>query len=320
METNKVFASGKVEESPLEIDFNQKTLSSTQLMVVWKAYQRLRHEKPELFGLKSTGLASLDYILQGGVEFGQYVLVGGAQKSGKTTLLKHLAQSYGEQDVNSIFFSAEMTNLQLGTMFISSATQIERSRIRGLGLEVEDWDMIENASENIGKLSLTFNYGFSTLRDMINVINAVESVTGRPIRAVFGDYIHLMEGPKGMNRQEQLAMISRGLKTLSITRELPIAVFFAAQLNRESVKGAVIEATSFLGSGQLERDMDIGMIIHNVKDEIDGKDIPNQKQITIVGSRETGVGECRVSYNGTTASLSNNVKIVEGQKESWWMP
>jgi replicative DNA helicase len=304
----------------MAIDFNQRTLSASELMVTWQAYQRLRHEQPELFGLKSTGLASLDFILQGGVEFGQYVLIGGSQKSGKTTLIKHMANAYGEQDVNSIFFSAEMTNMQLGTMFVSGATGIERSRIRGLGLEVEDWEKISEAAPDIGRLSLTFNYGFSTLTDIKNIIMEIESVTGRPIRAIFGDYIHLMEGPGGFNRQEAIAWISRGLKMLSITRELPMAVFFAAQLNRESVKGGLIQATAFLGSGQLERDMDIGMIIHNVKDDIDGKDIPNVKQITVVGSRETAVGECRVNYNGATATLSNQVKIVQGQKESYWYP
>jgi len=154
----------------MEIDFNQRTLSSPELMVTWQAYQKLRHEKPELFGLKSTGLASLDFILQGGVEFGQYVLVGGAQKMGKSTLLKHIANAYGEQDVNSIFFTAEMTNMQLGTMFVSGATGIERSRIRGLGLETEDWARISEAADEISKLSLTFNYGFSTLTDIKNII------------------------------------------------------------------------------------------------------------------------------------------------------
>jgi replicative DNA helicase len=297
----------------------QRTLSAEEMMQNWIRYQKLRHEYPEYFGLKSTGLASLDYILGGGVEYGQYVLVGGAQKSGKSTLLKHIAKSYGEQDVNSVFLSAEMTNMQVGTMFVSEATQIDRTRIRGLGLKDADWEIIEDKARDISKLSITFNYGFSTVKDIVECIDQVEYITQRPVKAVFGDYIHLMESKAGSNRQEQIASISRSLKLLTMTRKMPMAVFMAAQLNRESVKGVVIEMTSFLGSGQLERDMDIGLIIHNVKDD-DGDIVPNEKQITVVGSRETDTGECRVSYNGSTATLSNHLKIVQNQKESYWNP
>jgi len=303
----------------MEIDLTQRTMSAGQMVLTWKAYQRLRHEKPELFGLKSTGLASLDFILQGGVEFGQYVLVGGAQKGGKTTLLKHIAKTYGEQQVNSIFFSAEMTNMQIGSMFVSGATQIERSRIRALGLNAQDWEKIDAVEEEIRDLSLHFNYGFATIKDIKDVVKEVEKVTERPVRAIFGDYIHLMESKIGGNRQEQIASISRRLKLFSITHHMPVAVFMAAQLNRESVKGTVIEMTSFLGSGQLERDMDIGMIVHAVKDD-DGDDMPHQKQISVVGSRETGIGECRISYNAETATLGDNKKIVSGQKDDYWYP
>ena len=47
-----------------DIDYNQKTLNAAELMTAWKSFQKLRHEHPELFGLKSTGLASLDHIIQ----------------------------------------------------------------------------------------------------------------------------------------------------------------------------------------------------------------------------------------------------------------
>jgi replicative DNA helicase len=129
-----------------------------------------------------------------------------------------------------------------------------------------------------------------------------------------------MESKQGRTRQEQIASISRRLKLLSISRDWPMAIFMAAQLNRESVKGTVIEMTSFLGSGQLERDMDIGMIIHNIEDD-DGDALPNAKMISVVGSRETDIGECRVSYNGATATLGDHVKIVQDKKKgSYWQP
>ena len=62
------------------------TVSSKELSSQWIQIQKHKQEHPELYRLKSTGLAALDKILGGGLEPGQFVLVGGAQKSGKTTL------------------------------------------------------------------------------------------------------------------------------------------------------------------------------------------------------------------------------------------
>jgi hypothetical protein len=82
-------------------------------------------------------------------------------------------------------------------------------------------------------------------------------------------------------------------------------VIFATQMNRVSIRGGKYDANSFLGSGSQERDMDIGMIIHDVIDESTKRIVPNQKTISVVGSRETGVGELQVYYNPHTATLSD---------------
>lgn len=291
----------------------------------WMIYQKQRHEHPELFGLKSTGLAMLDTLLEGGIELGQYVLIGGAQKAGKTTLLMKLADSFARQRVNSIFFSAEMNNMQLGSMLFSTYSGIERSRIRKLGLEIADWTRLEIAGEKIEQLTLAFDFGFSTVSDIIDSIEEVEAKVGEPVKAIFGDYIHLMEEPgiKG-NMVQEIASISKKLKRLTMSRvakgNFPIAVIFASQLSREAVKGEVWSATSFYGSGQLERDMDLGMIISAARDETasDRREIPNRRKITIVGSRETPTGECEVAYNPNTATISDAVALKATLRSRVW--
>ena len=300
-----------------------RLLYANELTTEWLAYQRLRYQYPEKFALKRTGLKQLDLILEGGIELGQYVLIGGAQKAGKTTMLLKVAKSFGEQGVNSVIFSAEMSNMQLGTMLFSTISGVERSKIRKLGLEIADWGLLETAAGEIGHLSIAFDYGFSSVRDITKIIPEIEAKTQMPVQAVFGDYIHLMEDPDSRgSRQDEIASISRSLKRMALNAKFggvghdPMAVIFAAQLNREAVKGRLIQATSFLGSGQLERDMDIGLIIHEVEDEINKRPIPNIRKITVVGSRETPVGDCEIMYNGATATLSDKVTVQT--KERYW--
>ena len=74
-----------------------ETLSSAELVKQWMEWQKLRHERPELFGLKSTGITDLDKIIGGGIELGQLVYVGGGQKSGKTTLLMRINKAFMKQ-------------------------------------------------------------------------------------------------------------------------------------------------------------------------------------------------------------------------------
>ena len=300
-------------------------LYADQMAVVWPEYQRQRHANPEKYALRSTGLRQLDVILAGGIELGQYVLIGGAQKSGKTTLLMKVAKTFGMQRVNSILFSAEMTNMQLGTMLFSTYSGVERTKMRALGLEIADWEKIEVAGKEIEKLTLAFDYGFSTINDIVYIIPEVEAKTGIPVQAIFGDYIHLMEDPTpGNNRMNEIARISRGLKRLSNSlRDKegnfhdPMAVIFAAQLNREAVKAQIIESTSFLGSGQLERDMDIGMIISKMKDDITAtRDHKFLRKVTVVDSRETDVGDCIVAYDGATATISDKINISTNKPTS----
>jgi replicative DNA helicase len=296
-----------------------QTQTSKQFQQSWLEHQRSRHNNPDKYKLVSTGLFTLDDILGGGYELGQYVLIGGAQKSGKTTLLMKFMKAAALQDKHFIWFGAEMNNLQLGTMIFSNITGIERSKIRRIGLEMFDWPALEQAGKDIEEWDGYFNYGFATMKDIETVLKEVEDQSGKPIDIVFGDYIQLMESPttKG-GRSYEIEAISRSIKHLTLDRKQPMACVFAAQLNRESIRGSIVDANAFLGSGSLERDMDLGMIIHDVKDENNPDHIvQNQKDIIIVGSRETATGDVRVLYNGATAEI-RDMDLSQRPEVDYW--
>jgi len=290
----------------------QRLASSPEMAKLWLEHQRLRHEHPEDFGLKSTGIEALNHILGGGIELGQFVVVGGADKSGKTTLLLAIAKAFGKQNVNSLFLSAEMNILQMGTMMFASTSGISRGKIRSVGLEPDDWRILEDVSPKISKMKIWWSDTLSTMEHIKEVCNEVKHNTGEDVRAIFIDYIQLMQASKSkQNRTEEILYLSLQAKRLTLDRLLPTAVFAASQRNRESIKSGLVSSRDFLG-GSLERDMDIGMIIDEEKDQNNptGKSFPNMKRITIVGSRETDKGSCLVFHDGATA-LIEDTELVQ---------
>ncbi len=284
------------------------TVSSKELSNQWIQLQRHKQEHPELYRLKSTGLAALDKILGGGLEPGQFVLVGGAQKSGKTTLLSCLTETMARQHMNVLYLSGEMTTIQMASIFFSRLSRIDRTRIRAINLDETDWVKLENAAAKFEKFNIWWNHGFSSVTDINNIITEMETVHGVEFDCIMVDYIQLMEAPEiksGGNRVTDLSYISRNLKRRTLSGKKPKLIIAAAQINRQSIRGNLYDANSFLGTGDLERDMDIGMLIKAVQDPITGVENKHRKQIIVVGSRETEIGVCETYYNGSIASIED---------------
>lgn len=291
----------------MKINKKVDLITSEELSKEWIAKQKLRHSNPELFGLKSTGLKTLDEILGGGIELGQLVYAGGKEKSGKTTLLTTMAQSFAEQKMNYAMLSAEMTNMQMGNLLFSNIADVERTLIRSIKLETIHWQKIEKAGKKIADFTGYWGYGFSTISDIVAVLDHIEKETNKPVDAVILDYIQLMEVEKvKMNRVQEIEYISRSLKRMSIDRGQPMIVVAATQLNRESIRSKLYDAQAFLGSGALERDMDIGLIVHDIETPLTVSKVKtNKKKITIVGSRETKADSIEVYYDGSKARMAD---------------
>jgi replicative DNA helicase len=283
----------------------------------WKVYQRDRESNPELYKLRSTGLRGLDHILGGGVDYGNMVIYGGAQKIGKSTMLQCTAQAFGKRGEPFIYFSGEMTNMAMATRLVCSVSGVDKNRVRRIALDDLDWKEIDEAEKQIATYKGWWNYGFSTIKQVASIIDQLEKDEGIDIRTVFIDYFQLMEHPIGRQRNESLEDLSHAFKRMTINRNKPMLVFLAAQLNRQSIRGQIVDANSFLGTGALERDMDVGVIITNAKDET-GKVLDNYRDLVVVGSRDTAISHCRIRFNGTTATLADMDAVSSPIDLDYW--
>jgi replicative DNA helicase len=303
--------------------YKPKPIAAGEMTKQWLAWQHKRHENPELYAPKSTGLRALNVAMGGGIEFGQYILIGGDPGAGKTTLLGCISDAFGRQMVNSLSLSNEMSTMQLGTLFFSMYSKVDRTRIRAAKLEIADWEVLEIAGKEIDKLTLAFDYGFSSVGDIHLAIDDIEERTGEPVMAIFGDYFHLMDEPNFRGpRTEEEAYISRNLNALKNSKDKVLrAVVFAAQKRKQDIERGTTSMAAFHGSSQLSKDMDIGIFIDNIPDEVTpGRFVPNRKKVTIVKGRELASSEpFEVGYNGSIATFYDlGADTKEQAAERYW--
>lgn len=289
-----------------------QTLTSKELSDLWLKHQHDRQDNRGKFALVKTGLAALDKVLGGGIELGQLVYVGGPQKSGKTTLMVKFLTSFASQGIPTIWFGAEMNNMQIGNVVFAGMAGVQRTKIREIGLEEEDWKALNKAAVAVQNMPVFWNYGFSTVEDIWQVLLEVEKQHKTTIRAIFVDYLQLMEteDSKG-GRSAEVEQLSRRLKRLTLARKEPLSVIAATQLNRVSIRGGLFDANAFLNSGGIERDSDIAMIIHDAMHDLTKQPMPGVKRIDVVASRETEVGHAFVRYNGSVAEICDVDDIPE---------
>ncbi|HEY4482531.1 MAG TPA: DnaB-like helicase C-terminal domain-containing protein, partial [Candidatus Brocadiaceae bacterium] len=123
------------------------------------------------------------------------------------------------------------------------------------------------------------SYGMGSLSEAPIFIDDVPGLTVLEVRAkarrlkaqyniqmVVVDYLQLMEAPRGIeNRQQEISIISRGLKSLA--RELSIPVIAVSQLNRsvEAREGHRPRMSDLRESGSIEQDADVIVLLHRDK-------------------------------------------------------
>jgi replicative DNA helicase len=130
----------------------------------------------------------------------------------------------------TLFFSLEMSHLEITQRLLSSEAQVNASRMRNGKLHEADWPKISHAIGRLGEAPLYIDDNPNlTLMDMRAKARRLKSRDG--LELIIVDYIQLMTGRNSAeNRQVEVSEISRGLKILA--RELEVPVIALSQLSR----------------------------------------------------------------------------------------
>ncbi|UTY30981.1 replicative DNA helicase [Treponema putidum] len=247
------------------------------IMPTLEVLEKMHERKGEYTGVPS-GFANLDNMTYG-FQNSEFIIIGARPSVGKTALAMTMAAHIAiDEKIPTAFFSLEMSDMQLVQRLIASRSKINSNRIRSANLTARDFTKV---SETCGALYEAPFY----LVDMPNMklldLRAIARQLCSPpynVRIIFIDYITLITGENAsiQQRHEQIAEISRSLKSLA--RELNIPVVALSQLTRDA-EGKKPGLADIRESGSLEQDADVVMFLHRERvetSEDEAKPIPTE--------------------------------------------
>ncbi|MBP3765824.1 MAG: replicative DNA helicase [Bacilli bacterium] len=229
--------------------------------VITKAQSNLE-QLSELGGNVTGLITGFDEIdnLTSGLHSSELIIIAARPAMGKTAFALNLATNVAIKNNKTVaVFNMEMPAEQLANRMFAAEGQIEGYKLSTGNLLKSDWNKLDEA---ISRLSDAKIYIDDTPGMTISEIKAkcrrLASSTG-DLGMVVIDYLQLITGSAKYagNRQQEIAEISRALKTLAMELSIPIVAL--AQLSRsvESREDKRPLLSDLRESGSIEQDADI---------------------------------------------------------------
>ncbi|WP_457631408.1 replicative DNA helicase [Oceanithermus sp.] len=235
--------------------------------LVTQAHERIAHLREEgaITDLIPTGFADLDRLI-GGLGPGSLNIIAARPSMGKTAFALTIAQNVALRDgVPVAIFSLEMPALDLVLRMLSSEARVDMNRIRQAQLSDRDYERLVKAAGRIYEAPI-FIDDTPGLTLMEVRARARRLAVHHDVKLIIIDYMQLMSGGQssrnGENRQQEIAAISRGLKSLA--RELEVPVVALSQLSRavENRPNKRPMLSDLRESGSIEQDADLVVFIY----------------------------------------------------------
>ncbi|HLE88219.1 MAG TPA: replicative DNA helicase, partial [Candidatus Brocadiaceae bacterium] len=279
-------------------DITQKKFNtaSTRLNEILKEtfsrIENLHDRQSRLTGL-SAGFYDLDDITCG-LQPSELIIVAARPSMGKTSLVLNIVEHVGVVEKKPVvIFSLEMSAQQVAQNMLCSHARIDAHKLRMGFLDDKQWSDL--------------SYGLGSLSEAPIFIDDTPGLTVLEVRAkarrlkaqydiqlVAVDYLQLMESSRAENRQQEISVISRRLKSLA--RELEIPVIAVSQLNRsvESREGHRPRMSDLRESGSIEQDADVIVLLH--RDNYYDPDKDNTAELIIAKQRNGPTGVVKLTF------------------------
>lgn len=204
--------------------------------------------------------------LTNGLKPGQLVVVAGRPGVGKSTVAMDMARHAARGKASVMFASLEMTRDELLMRLACAEAGVRFSEVRRGRRGTLSWNercRVREAQERIKDMPLRIEDQFDMTLGQIRAAARKMARSQRGLDMLVVDHIGLVTpADTRVNRQEQVAGFSRGLKNLA--KELAIPVIEVAQLNRgpEQRIDKKPQLSDLRESGALEQDADMVVLVY----------------------------------------------------------
>jgi replicative DNA helicase len=279
---------------------------------VLKQIEELTQKGDGLTGVP-TGFTNLDRLTSGW-QPSDLIIVAARPGMGKTSMVLAVALNAARDFGKGVaLFSLEMASTQLVQRLISMEAEIAGSKMRNGKLEDYEWQQLQTTVERLSNVPI-----FIDDTPAINIFE-VRAKCRRmkqqhDIQLVIIDYLQLMTGStegKGGNREQEIAGISRALKSLA--KELNIPVIALSQLSRAvEVRGGSKrpQLSDLRESGSIEQDADIVAFIYRpeyyqILEDESGQSLKGIAEFIVAKHRHGALDTVKMRFMDTFAKFAN---------------
>ncbi len=237
-----------------------------------------------------------------GLQRGDLIVLAGRPSMGKTALALNFARNAAVDDGLPVgIFSLEMASEALVLRLLCSEAKVNQMAVRTGRLNS---DQMRNLTEHVDKLNQAPIFIDDT--PAMNVLElrakARRLKSQHNVQLIIVDYLQLMEGHKGENRQQEITHISRSIK--AIAKELEIPVIALSQLSRATEtrdKSKKPQLSDLRESGAIEQDADVVLFVYrpeyyDIAEFEDGLPTHNRCEVIIGKQRNGPTGSSRLVF------------------------
>jgi len=186
-------------------------------------------------GIQS-GFYDFDALTQG-LNRGDLIVLGGRPAMGKTSISLNIALNIAERNSFPVcIFSLEMSKEQITYRLMSMDSGIESGRLRTGKLQQDEWPVLAESIENIGRRKIYINdkstISIKEIQDICQTIK--DQSENKRLGLIVIDFVQLMEleqTSSDLSRDDELTKIAIKLKKLAIELDVPVIV--TSQLERQ---------------------------------------------------------------------------------------
>ncbi len=258
-----------------------------------------------------TGYYELDDMTSG-FQGAQLIILAARPSMGKTAIALNICEHVAvDNKIGVLFVSLEMGQLELAERLLCGRARVDGHKLRtGQNLGHRELQMLGKGYDQLQTAPLFLDD--TPTRNMLQITaNARRLKLRKGLGMVVVDYIQLIDSEESRDsRQEQIAKISRRLKTLA--RELNVPVIALSQLNRavENREDRRPRMADLRESGAIEQDADLVLLLHR-PEYYDPNDQPGIAELIVAKNRNGATGTVKMTFLKNFMRFENLAAVAE---------
>ena len=228
-----------------------------------------------------TGYEPLDYLTKGWHK-GDMIIVGARPSVGKTSFGLNLLYQVAKRGTPVIFFSLEMSAVSIGMRLLEMTSGLSHDEINSMSFQhgskrerilvntssSEEAARVNNLQRGLNELgALPFYIDDSSGSKMIDISAKCKKLKNsiKNVGLIAIDYLGLITSPSkssANNRQQEVADISRQIKQLARTLDVPIVALSQLSRQSENRPDHTPQLSDLRDSGAIEQDADMIFMLY----------------------------------------------------------